>query len=64
MADGAERNILGTFESAKPIGGVLLIRLVDQSSAGRDRYAIQIQNGREAIAALRNFDAQDDDLGF
>jgi hypothetical protein len=65
MADGAERLILGTFDSARLIGGILRIRLVDRSWAGSQRYAIEVANGRECLAALRNFeDIQDDDPGF
>jgi len=64
MVDGAERLILGTFESASLIGGILRIRLIDMSVAGSQRYGVEIQNGREFVAAVRNFDDKPDEIPF
>lgn len=64
MADGAERLILGTFESASLIGGILRIRLIDRSVAGSQRYGIEVQNGREFLAAIRNFEDKQDEIPF
>ena len=60
MANGKEHLVIGTFDSAKVIGGVLCVRLSDRT-VGQvpDRYTIEIVNGREALRCLRELRVPD-----
>ena len=59
MADGAERLVIGEFAAAKVVGGVLRIRVVDKTYQPHERHMIEIYNGREALACLRELRCPD-----